>query len=61
MRVLVTGSSGFVGGWMGRQLRAAGDELIDWPDEIDLRDPAAVERKVQSAAPDAVCHLAAQA
>lgn len=36
MRVLVTGSAGFIGGWVGRELEAQGHEMVpfDHPDTI---------------------------
>jgi GDP-4-dehydro-6-deoxy-D-mannose reductase len=61
VRVLVTGSSGFVGGWMTRHLDDLGDEIVTFPDDLDLRDRSGVMEAVTGAAADAVCHLAAQA
>jgi len=59
--VLVTGSSGFVGAWMLRHLAEAGDKAVTLGDDVDIRDRPAVAEAVAAAAPDAVCHLAAQA
>jgi GDP-4-dehydro-6-deoxy-D-mannose reductase len=61
VRVLVTGSSGFVGTWMTRHLAAIDDEVLQLPDALDISDGAALTDAVVAAAPDAVCHLAAQA
>jgi len=65
VRVLVTGSGGFVGRWLTEHLVEQGDRVIgldsvgDAP--IDITDAAALSVAVEGAAPDAVCHLAAQA
>ncbi len=61
MRVLVTGSSGFVGSWMTRHLADVGDEILTLDDSLDITDGKALVAAVAAAAPDAVCHLAAQA
>ncbi|MSQ31504.1 MAG: NAD-dependent epimerase/dehydratase family protein [Dehalococcoidia bacterium] len=74
MRVLVTGSSGFIAGHLVRRLVAAGHEVtgldvaaprraVDgWRDvRLDLRDDAGVARAVAEAKPEVVFHLAAQA
>jgi GDP-4-dehydro-6-deoxy-D-mannose reductase len=68
MRVLVTGAGGFVGRHLCEHLAAHGDQPvpIGWPDTsredgskaVDITDAAAVRRAVESAAPDAVVHLA---
>jgi len=60
MRVLVTGSTGFVGGWMTRALSEAGHELLS-PGRVDVTDAAAVADTLRELAPDAVVHLAAVA
>ncbi len=64
MRVLVTGSRGFVGHWLTEHLRACGDEVIELdrsgPSPVDITDADAVAEAVVAAAADAVCHLAAQ-
>jgi GDP-4-dehydro-6-deoxy-D-mannose reductase len=61
VRVLVTGSSGFVGAWMLRHLDAVGDEVVTLDDTLDIGDRDALIDAVVAAAPDAICHLAAQA
>jgi len=71
MRVLVTGANGFLGRHLVEGLAAAGhvpiglalDEAGIAPDierhAVDVRDAAAVTAVVESAAPDAILHLAA--
>jgi GDP-4-dehydro-6-deoxy-D-mannose reductase len=64
MRVLVTGSDGFVGRHLGRTLRAAGHEVVEppgpgVPDGLDVTDPARVRAILEAAKADAVIHLAA--
>ena len=75
MRVLVTGSSGFIAGHLVRRLVAAGHEVTGldvaeprrgpaegWRDvRLDLRDDAGVARVVAETQPEVVFHLAAQA
>ena len=74
MRVLVTGSSGFIAGHLVRRLVAAGHQVtgVDiaaprrpvagWQDvRLDLRDDGGVARVVAEARPEVVFHLAAQA
>jgi len=65
MRVLVTGNGGFVGHWMTEHLQACGDDVVGLdagdPSPVDMVDAAAVSDAVTAAAPDAICHLAAQA
>ncbi len=70
MRVLVTGSHGFVGGHLRRLLRDRGDVVVGLgrtaraPDPgeeyvvADLGDRGAAERAVEAADPDLVVHLA---
>lgn len=60
--ILVTGASGFV----GRTLLAMAQRgelpgvLVDpLADDVDVRDPAAISRRLAKASPDAVIHLAA--
>lgn len=71
MRALITGASGFAGGWLCRECAAAGDDVVALsrrgtvPDgcghgvAVDLCDAEAVAAAVRSAAPDVVYHLAA--
>lgn len=74
MRVLVTGTSGFVGTHLVRRLVAEGHEVtgFDWKAptrgvegwrdvRVDICDDAAVQRAVAEARPEVVWHLAAQA
>ncbi len=61
MRVLVTGSKGFVGQWLLQHLEANGDEPVGLDAEVDITDAAAIGKAVGRVAPDAICHLAAQA
>jgi GDP-4-dehydro-6-deoxy-D-mannose reductase len=61
VRVLVTGSGGFVGRWMTRHLTDVGDEVVTLDKALDITDGKALVSAVTLLAPDAVCHLAAQA
>jgi GDP-4-dehydro-6-deoxy-D-mannose reductase len=61
VRVLVTGSKGFVAQWFLAHLESTGDQVTGLDAEIDITDAPAVTDAVTGAAPDAVCHLAAQA
>ncbi|MGH9056977.1 MAG: GDP-mannose 4,6-dehydratase [Acidimicrobiales bacterium] len=61
MRVLVTGSKGFVGGWLIAELESRGDSVIGLDAEVDVTDAALLTESVTGAAPDAICHLAARA
>lgn len=58
MRALVTGSQGFVGGWLTKELEGAGHQKIDAP-EVDVTDRTAVLNTLDETRPDAVVHLAA--
>jgi CDP-glucose 4,6-dehydratase len=72
-RVLVTGSTGFLGGWTTRWLAALGADVAGysrggtggagWPVTYrgDIADPAAVAAAVDAFAPEIIVHLAAQA
>lgn len=61
MRVLVTGSKGFVGFWLLAHLAEAGDQTVGLDLEVDITDAVSLRQAVTSVAPDAICHLAAQA
>jgi GDP-4-dehydro-6-deoxy-D-mannose reductase len=63
MRVLVTGSSGFVGSHLCRYLGSVGDQAIafpgpDGPGALDVTDGSAVRDRVADSSPDALVHLA---
>lgn len=60
MRVLVTGSEGFVGTWLMRHLADVGDDAFGLDPAIDITDASGVHQAVVDAAPAAVVHLAAQ-
>lgn len=59
MRVLVTGSKGFVGQWLTAHLQREGDEVIGLDAEVDVTGGSGLRHAVVDAAPDAICHLAA--
>lgn len=59
MRVLVTGSRGFVGPWLISHLEESGDEALELPEVSDIRDLEGLRAAMAAAEPDAVCHLAA--
>jgi GDP-4-dehydro-6-deoxy-D-mannose reductase len=61
VRVLVTGSKGFVGYWLIAHLEAQGDEVIGIDVEVDITDPPAIREAVLAIAPEGIIHLAAQA
>ena len=58
MAILLTGASGFVGGFVQR--RSPCVALSDAAGEVDLRDAERVREGVTAVRPDAVIHLAAQ-
>jgi nucleoside-diphosphate-sugar epimerase len=58
-RVLVTGSDGFTGRHLVPELERRGYAVaVHAEEQCDLRDPAAVRRLIEAAAPDFVIHLA---
>ncbi|HET9074418.1 MAG TPA: GDP-mannose 4,6-dehydratase [Solirubrobacteraceae bacterium] len=71
MRVLITGASGFVGGWLARHCHEAGDEVIGLSRSggrpagvgrgiaLDLRNHEALARTLAELRPEAIYHLAA--
>jgi GDP-4-dehydro-6-deoxy-D-mannose reductase len=60
VRVLVTGSRGFVGGHLVARLAAGGCEVLATDrDELDVADAEAVAAALGQARPDAIVHLAA--
>jgi GDP-4-dehydro-6-deoxy-D-mannose reductase len=72
LRVLITGASGFTGGYLARECARGGDEVIGISRRgtvpadaavrgraVDLLDASAVRAAVREAAPDVVYHLAA--
>ena len=61
VRVLVTGSRGFVGPWLMAHLEGAGDEVLALPEATDIKDAEGLRTALEVAAPEAICHLAAQA
>ena len=60
MKVIIVGASGFVGGYLARELESAGHSTVkvDLP-EVNLLDAKQVEALVENAKPDAVVNLAA--
>jgi GDP-4-dehydro-6-deoxy-D-mannose reductase len=60
VRVLVTGSRGFVGGHLVPQLEERGFRTLETDrDDLDVTDPAALATMLASERPDAIVHLAA--
>jgi GDP-4-dehydro-6-deoxy-D-mannose reductase len=61
VRVLVTGSKGFVGHWLIAHLEASGDEVTGIDREVDITEPAPIIDAIKAIGPEAIYHLAAQA
>lgn len=66
LRILVTGASGFLGGFVQRAVRAAGHELLTTSRRsgdaaVDLAAPGIAGALAQALRPDVVLHLAALA
>jgi GDP-4-dehydro-6-deoxy-D-mannose reductase len=60
VRVLVTGSRGFVGPWLIAHLSDLGDEVLELPATTDVTDLDDVRTSLMAVEPEAICHLAAQ-
>jgi GDP-4-dehydro-6-deoxy-D-mannose reductase len=62
MKALVTGASGFVGGYLLAHLEAEGDDAVglDRGDGLDITDRAGTEAIFAAHAPEVVYHLAAR-
>lgn len=61
MRAYVTGGLGFVGTWLVRHLRGAGDDVVVPGPDVDVTDFGGVADDLAAAAPEVVYHLAARA
>jgi GDP-4-dehydro-6-deoxy-D-mannose reductase len=63
VRILVTGATGFAGGWLMRELDAAGHAAIAAPPhgQLDITDGPRVAEHVNRIGPDAIAHLAGMA
>lgn len=59
VRVLVTGSKGFVGHWLIAHLEEMGDQVTGLDAEVDITDPEGLSEAVVSARPEWIVHLAA--
>lgn len=61
VRVLVTGSNGFVGRWLLEHLASCADEVIELDPQLDITEAEPIRAALLAAEPEAVIHLAAQA
>lgn len=61
MRALITGGTGFVGGWLRAHLEECGDHVLATGEDADVTDPAAIGAVIESFTPEAIYHLAGQA
>ncbi len=68
MKALVTGSKGFVGGYLRKELEANGYDVVgldlqagEKTLQVDLLDPSGLTEIIRSQAPDVIIHLAGQA
>jgi GDP-4-dehydro-6-deoxy-D-mannose reductase len=61
MKALITGASGFVGGYLVAHLEAEGDDVVglDRNDGLDITDRSSVAEIITAHAPEVVYHLAA--
>jgi GDP-4-dehydro-6-deoxy-D-mannose reductase len=61
MKALITGASGFVGGYLRKHLAAEGDDVVglDRVDGLDITDRASAIELFTAHAPEVVYHLAA--
>jgi len=59
MRILVTGASGFVGGYLLEHLKSRGDEVLDPGRFVDITNGDALKEQVTGLHPDGIFHLAA--
>jgi GDP-4-dehydro-6-deoxy-D-mannose reductase len=57
-RILITGSTGFVGSYLRRELETRWPDAVLIPGDADVTDAAAVHHMIEVARPDAVVHLA---
>jgi len=58
VRALVTGASGFVGGWLVPYLASQGDDVYPMDKNVDVRSQSLVHNAITGYGPDAIYHLA---